>query len=419
MDDAKGTAAAKKEQDPLYLAWLEWAYTNLGDDPVRAAAAASAAHDAIAAGAGINDAYEAGRSKWRSLQAVDAARADDSPQASGLRGRLAAWQAAGIVDGETAARIEPFEAAQPRDDRSSSRISVSEVVAYIGSVILLVGIGFLCGTQYATLGPPGRLVVIGLVVAAGLVAGELVRRMGATGAARRARSAGWAIAALATATWFAEAFVDNHILTRPPSYPYPGAPDDTSGAIMLGAAVGFVVAAGLLWRAGAGLVAFSTAALAYVAAGAFDAHQQPLPNGWGAELAWLVAAAALVVLSEVFTPGHERRWAREVLRFACVVPPAFAALIFSYSSDAGDLESFAGFLALAAFGLAWLRGSAGYAIAGGVALFVVVNEVGFRHFAQSVGFPVVLIASGITLFAVAGGLFGLLPRLRHGGSGGA
>jgi hypothetical protein len=119
------------------------------------------------------------------------------------------------------------------------------------------------------------------------------------------------------------------------------------------------------------------------------------------------------VVSEVLTLGSERRWAREVLRFALVIVPTFTALGYSSALDAGSLEYFAGFVALAAFGMALLRGSAGYAIAGGIGLFVVVNEVGFRHFAQSVGFPVVLIVSGITLFGVAGGLFGLLPRLRR------
>jgi hypothetical protein len=42
-------------------------------------------------------------------------------------------------------------------------------------------------------------------------------------------------------------------------------------------------------------------------------------------------------------------------------------------------------------------------------------EVGFRHFAESRGFRVVLIVSGITLFAVAGGLVRLLPLLRRSG----
>jgi hypothetical protein len=126
-----------------------------------------------------------------------------------------------------------------------------------------------------------------------------------------------------------------------------------------------------------------------------------------------VSAIAVALIGETLTRGHERHWSREVLRFATIIPPAFAALALSGLQDGGALEFLAGFLALLAFGLAYMRSSAGYAIAGGITLFVVVNEVGFRHFAQSVGFPVVLIASGLTLFAVAGGLFGLLPRLRR------
>lgn len=340
---------------------------------------------------------------------------DGYPPPTALREQLVAWQAAGIVDSATAARIEAFEVARPAAQRGSTGISVGEVIAYIGSVVLLVGVGFLYGTQYAALGSAGRLTLIGLVVAAGLAAGELVRRAGASGAARRARSAGWAVATLAAGVWFAEAFTDGHILTRPYQYAYPGQGDDPSGAIMLAAGIAFAIGIGLLWRAGAALVAFAIALLAYIAAGAFDSYFQQSSNAWGGEFSWLVPAAALGLLSETLTRGHERRWAREVLRFATVIPPAFAALGFSNLSDGGSLEFFAGFLALAAFGLALMRGSAGYAIAGGIALFVVVNEVGFRHFAQSVGFPVVLIVSGITLFAVAGVLLGLLPRLRRSG----
>jgi hypothetical protein len=325
---------------------------------------------------------------------------------------LAAWQTAGILDATTAARIEAFEAARPAAPRASGGISVGEVIAYIGSVVLLVGVGFLYGTQYAALGSAGRLILIGLVVAAGLAAGELVRRAGASGPARRARSAGWAVATLAAAAWLAEAFTDGHILTRPSQYPYPGAADDAGGAIMLAAIFGFVIGCTLLWRAGAALVAFATAVLAFTFAGAANDYFQTMSNAWPSESTWLVAAAAVALIGESFTRGHERRWAREVLRFATIIPPAFVALGFSNVTDGGGLEFLAGFIALLAFGLAYVRSSAGYAIAGGITLFVVVNEVGFRHFAQSVGFPVVLIASGLTLFAVAGGLFGLLPRLR-------
>jgi hypothetical protein len=334
------------------------------------------------------------------------------PPLSALKDQLTAWQAAGVLDAATAARIEAFEAARPAAPRSSGGISVGEVIAYIGSVVLLVGVGFLYGTQYAALGSAGRLILIGVVVAAGLAAGELVRRAGAGGAARRARSAGWAVATLAAWAWFAEAFTDGHILTRPPQYAYPGTADDAGGAVMLAAIIGVVIGCALLWRAGAALIAFATAVLAFTFAGAADDYFQTTSNVWASESTWLVSAVAVALIGATLTPGSERRWSREVLRFATIVPPAFTALGWSLS-DGGSLEFLAGFLALLAFGLAYLRSSAGYAIAGGITLFVVVNEVGFRHFAQSVGFPVVLIASGLTLFAVAGGLFGLLPRLRR------
>jgi hypothetical protein len=275
----------------------------------------------------------------------------------------------------------------------------------------LVGVGFLYGTQYAALGSAGRLVIIGLVVAAGLAAGELVKRVGTTGAARRARAAGWTVAAVAAAIWFSQAFVDANVLTQTSRYDQ--YEPDTSGSIMLGAAIGFVIAAVLLWREGAALLAVVTAALASTTAGQFDNYARTLPSA-GVLVTWLVPAVILAVLSETITSGHERRWAREVLRFAVVVPPTIAALFLSFNADGGALEYFAAVFALAAFGLALARSSAGYAIAGGVALFIVVNEVGFRHFAQSLGFPVVLIVSGITLFAVAGGLVRLLPRLRRG-----
>ena len=241
-----------------------------------------------------------------------------------------------------------------------------------------------------------------------------MRRVGAAGAARRARAAGWTVAAIAAATWFAQAFVDANVLTQAPRYSYEGAPPDTSGSIMLGAAIGFGIASALLARAGAGFVAIAVAVLAYTTVGAFDTYDRSLESN-GIELSAVLAAVILAVLAETITRGHDRRWAREILRFTAALPPVIVALGVSFNSDAQDLEVFAVILALGAFGLALVRGSAGYAIAGGVALFIVVNEVGFRHFAESLGFPVVLIVSGITLFAVAGGLVRWLPRLRGGG----
>ncbi len=406
----EGAAPTNTDEEQLHAAWLDWTHTNLGRDPERAEAAATAARNAIKAGKGINAAYEAARLAWGPTQSgADQTLVLERPAT--LRNRLAAWQAAGIIAAATATRIDEFEAQRPVTERPPG-ISVSEVISYIGTVVLLVGVGFLYGTWYETLGSEGRLVVIGLVVAAGLAAGDLVRRLGATAAAKRARAAGWTVAAVASAVWLSQALVDLNILTQPQYENYPGAPQDTSGSIMVGAGIGFVFAAWLLWRAGAGLIAVATAALGYASAIALVIYMRTLPSG-NAVLILVFPALVLAILSESITLGHERRWAREILRFTVVLPPTIAALSLSFSSDGGGLEYFAVVFAIAAFALALARGSAGYAIGGGVALFIVVNEVGFRHFEQSLGFPVVLIASGITLFAVAGGLVTLLPRLRR------
>jgi hypothetical protein len=403
-------AAAASEDERLQAAWLDWTHTNLGADPDRANAAATAAREAMHGGKGINAAYEAARLAYGPQHSgVDQTVMLSEPAT--LRNRLAAWQAAGIIDAATATRIDDFEKSRPITEREPG-ISVSEVISYIGTVVLLVGVGFLYGTEYQALGSPGRLVVIGLVVAAGLAAGELVSRVGNAGAARRARAAGWTVAAIAAAIWFSQALIDANFLTQTPSNNYPGAPPDTTGAIMLGAAIGFVIAAFLLWRAGSGLIAVPAAWLVYTAAGEFIAYMRNLSSA-SSEVSVAVAGVILAILSETITLGHERRWAREILRFAVVLPPTISALALSFNPDGADLEYLAIVFALVAFGLALARASAGYAIAGGIALFIVVNEVGFRHFAQSLGFPVVLIVSGITLFAVAGGLVRLLPRLRR------
>src|SRR5260370_10628604 len=199
-----------------------------------------------------------------------------NPEEERLRNRLAAWQAAGVIDAGTAARIEAFEAGRPATDRPAG-ISVSEVIAYIGAIVLLVGVGFLYGTQYAALGSAGRLVIIGLVVAAGLAAGELVERVGATGAARRARAAGWTVAAVAAAIWFSQAFVDANVLTQASRYGYHDAPD-TSGSIMLAAAIGSAIAAKRLWRSGPALLAVRTAPLGYTTPGDLRNSAPALPR---------------------------------------------------------------------------------------------------------------------------------------------
>ena len=64
--------------------------------------------------------------------------------------RLDRWRSAGIIDDATAARITAFEAADPGVGSRPTRITATEVVAYLGSVVLLVGVGFLYGSQRNT-----------------------------------------------------------------------------------------------------------------------------------------------------------------------------------------------------------------------------------------------------------------------------
>ena len=182
---------------------------------------------------------------------------------------------------------------------------------------------------------------------------------------------------------------------------------------MVAAGLGALMAGILLWRSGAFLLALVTAAGLYTAAGFLDAYLRLETPGWNAEATWIVPALIVLAMSETVTRGPERTWAREVLRFLVILPLLIVTLIISNASQLTDLELFAAVVAAAGFGLALARGSAGYAIAAGIGLFIFVNEVGFRHFSNTLGFPVVLIISGIALFAIAGGLVGILRRLQR------
>src|SRR5947209_19686780 len=100
---------------------------------------------------------------------------------------LADWLAAGVIDPGTADRIRAHEEGR----RPERGVGVAEVLAYIGAVVILVGVGFFVGTEYEFLGAEGRLVVIGLVGAAALGAGLLLERRAEDGRGRRARAAAY------------------------------------------------------------------------------------------------------------------------------------------------------------------------------------------------------------------------------------
>jgi hypothetical protein len=310
--------------------------------------------------------------------------------------QLDRWLAAGIIDSATADRLRGFEGG-PAGDRG---VSVAEVLAYIGAVVILTGVGFLVGVEYTWLGAAGRIAVVGLVGFAAGITGLLMERRASDGPGRRARSAAYFAVVPVVFYLVIEALHDSNLFH---SY------QDGSAAFFIAGAISAAVALGLLLRTRATILALALAISCGDAAAGWVSYQQL--QGAAAELTWLAGGVLLAGVAE-WLRRKQSGTAAEVLRFAALLPLVVAALVLSFISD-GWLEPVAVMLSLAGFGLALVRASAGYAIAGGLGLFIAVNEVGFRHFASQVGFPVVLIVSGLALLGIAGALLRLLPQLRR------
>src|SRR5437588_3457450 len=108
---------------------------------------------------------------------------------------LRRWETAGLIEAAQAARIREFEAeraapAAPAGPSAVARLEVTltEVVAYAGSIAILVGLGFLLGFQGQQLGAPGRLAIYVLVAAAAFGVGFLLAPGSERPPVRRARA---------------------------------------------------------------------------------------------------------------------------------------------------------------------------------------------------------------------------------------
>ena len=76
-----------------------------------------------------------------------------------LQEDLNRWVAAGLLAADQASRIRAYEMARTDTapaERRGLEITATEVVAYLGAIVVLVGIGFLVATQYQPLGSVGR-----------------------------------------------------------------------------------------------------------------------------------------------------------------------------------------------------------------------------------------------------------------------
>ncbi|HKV31811.1 MAG TPA: VOC family protein [Candidatus Dormibacteraeota bacterium] len=282
-------------------------------------------------------------------------------------------------------------------------ITATEVITYAGALVTLAGLGTLLGTQYRQLGVIGRLAIPGLVAVAALLVARALP--GERARARRAQTSLITLAVAAIGLFTGQ--LQAEILGGPDA----SIPPHTGYRILLvSAIVAAVLTAVFLVRLRSGLLAAALSVSLLVATIASIAWLQ-LDHGWAVELVFLATAAILVAAAEY---GRQEKviWATEVLAFA---GPSMAIITAFITAQDGNLalEIFGALLAGAAFAASVLRGSAGYAFAGGVGLFAFVLDIEFRYFQSSLGFAVSLVISGLVLLGIALLLARLVPRLRR------
>lgn len=93
-----------------------------------------------------------------------------------LADRLEAWRAAGLVTPEQLGAIDAFEADQDTD-AGTRRTVFAEAVGYVGSALAVGAIALLVGNLWADLATPARLAVVGLLSVMLFGAGFALRRV--------------------------------------------------------------------------------------------------------------------------------------------------------------------------------------------------------------------------------------------------
>lgn len=324
-----------------------------------------------------------------------------------LQTELRRWQSAGLLTADQVAAIVEFEQARPAEpdqpvkQPADRRVTVVEVLAYLGAVVTLAGVLILLGSRYSQLGSAGRLSVVALVTVAAASAALLLGRRAWGAAGNRARAAALGLASLGFAALVFQVQVEQAGGSLASA---------SNRMVLIGAVVGSVLAAGLIVWTGSGLLAFLMSVGVYVSAIAVAAMHTGAYNAWALWGVFAAAGTLLVVAAEA-ARQRRMRWPPEVLAFSGLIVPVILAYIAPQAGRDLSLEVLGAVLSLAGFGAAVLRSSAGYAIAGAIGAFAFVLEVQVRHFQGSLGFALILVTSGLALLGIAYLTARLLPRL--------
>jgi hypothetical protein len=309
------------------------------------------------------------------------------PDARTSEALLTRWAAAGLLTDEQAASIRSFEGQRAVAVRPpAARGSQAEVVGYVGAAFALGAALLLLAEFYAELVPVARMTVAALVTLAALAAGAALTRSDAP-PLRRLTGVLW-VGALAATAWTSGVIAADlaEVATRwlPAAV---GAPTLVVGLVLL--AVGRHELVQL-----ATLVALITTLLGVLAG---VAVLPPAPSAFGllllgAGLAWALAGAggwlgprwtaelaggAVALIGTQVIAVGERRLVGLVLGLSV----AAAAVVVSVPASRPRL------LAL-----------------GAIALFILVPQLVFELFADTLGAPATLLAVGLLLIVLAVGL---------------
>lgn len=299
-----------------------------------------------------------------------------------LRQRLDAWRDAGLITRDQAREIWSFERGRAA---ASGRVPLAtEAVGYLGGALAIAGATAAFAETWDDLGVPARLTIAGALTLVTLALGWMLRGNPEPAFARFAASM-WFVSA-GCAGWFASLWMSDVIDAKEGIAA-------VAGAAML---VYGLVLYRLAPRAPQHLAAFVGAVLLVTDAAASRT------TGNAEELAIGLSVWTLGVLWLAL--GNRRVLPPEPLAYALgSVAALWGALVMTFDSGGGgDLGLWLGVassVALLAFSVA-LRDNVPL-IFGSVGLFVFLVSMVSRYFGDTLGAPLVLLASGIILLLVA------------------
>jgi len=300
-----------------------------------------------------------------------------------VRAHLKRWMEAGLIDRETAGRIEVWEHGQKAQQREEEleRPGALEALLYLGIVVLAVGVFALLAQNWDELESWARVASVGVPVALLLGAGA-VMRASKEPELERGSQAAWLVATGLFAGLLAVVFNE-----------YWGGFEDERGPLLIIAGSTFALAV-WLW-----VVSPRHAQVLAIAGAGFFLGQAV--GTWPDEFSQALAGMTILALGLAGAALAEAGWftpvpsARLFFSVLCIAGP--------FEAGAGDghilFELLAGAMAAAVIAYGVWRGSFLLVLVGVAGSFVILVSFIFEHFSEQLGAPLALMISGGVMVA--------------------